>query len=296
MTDPVLLVAWLVFAHVVADFVLQNDWIALNKGRGGRSGWLALAAHSGHVVLCLLPVAPAFGWPGVAYVVVAAGSHAVIDAWKVQATRRAERAALEAARRWDGGTEPPPSGLGSAWTAWPGMLFLADQGLHHTVAIIGWLVLLDGVQLQPGFVAVVDTALRSWDRATVHSVILTGVVLLAVFLVNTRGAYYFVLSLVSPREPVTDAQADRATRVPGGASARIAATTAALERLLVVTFLLLGADLAIPLLIVARILAHHRQLEDRGYLERFVLETLAGLTIAISTGVVARAALGTLHP
>ena len=31
MTDAVLVLAWLVFAHLLADFVLQNDWIAGNK-------------------------------------------------------------------------------------------------------------------------------------------------------------------------------------------------------------------------------------------------------------------------
>ncbi len=36
MTDDVLVLAWLVLAHLIADFVLQNDWIAINKATGGR--------------------------------------------------------------------------------------------------------------------------------------------------------------------------------------------------------------------------------------------------------------------
>ena len=70
MTDTVLVLAWLVFAHLVADFVLQNDWIALNKTQDGRKGWQALGVHGLHVGLCLLPAVFAFGLPGLVYVVV----------------------------------------------------------------------------------------------------------------------------------------------------------------------------------------------------------------------------------
>ena len=124
----------------------------------------------------------------------------LVDRWKVRATRRAERSAQDAARTRLAGTgDAPDSGLGSAWTPWPGMLFLADQVLHLTIAIVGWLVILEGVPLQQGFVDVVNAILRDWDRATVNAVVLTTVVLVSLFLVNTRAAYYFVLALVSPR-------------------------------------------------------------------------------------------------
>ena len=49
VTDTVLVLTWLVFAHLVADFVLQNDWIAMNKATGGREGWRALGVHGFHV-------------------------------------------------------------------------------------------------------------------------------------------------------------------------------------------------------------------------------------------------------
>ena len=51
-----------------------------------------------------------------------------------------------------------------------------------------------------GWLDLVNRILGSWDRATVHAVVLTAVVLVSLFLVNTRAAYYFVLALVSPRE------------------------------------------------------------------------------------------------
>ena len=97
MTDTALVLAWLILAHLLADFVLQNDWIALNKGTGGRRGWVPLVVHGFHVSLCLLPVALAFGSRGVAYIVVIAASHVLVDRWKVRATRRAEASAQEQA-------------------------------------------------------------------------------------------------------------------------------------------------------------------------------------------------------
>src|SRR5207342_710505 len=182
MTDDVLVLAWLVLAHLIADFVLQNDWIAINKATGGREGWAALSVHGFHVAITLLPVVFAWGIRGFAYVVVVALTHMAVDRWKVRATRRSERSALEAAvRRHAGRPDTTPSGLGVAWTPWPGMLFLADQVLHLTIAIVGWLVILQGIALTSGFVDAVNRVLGVWDRATVHAVVLTGVVMVSLF-------------------------------------------------------------------------------------------------------------------
>jgi hypothetical protein len=380
MIDTVLLIAWLVLAHLVADFVLQNDWIALNKGNGNRTGWAALGTHGFHVGLCLVPVIFAFGVPGVVYVAVVVVTHMAVDRWKVRATRRAERNAQNAARTRMAATgDAPDSGLGGAWTPWPGMLFAADQVLHLTIAIVAWLVVLEGVPLTQGFVDVVNTILRDWDRATVNAVVLTGVVLVSLFLVNTRAAYYFVLALVSPREvPVTPAvvatelgpaqaaapaavpsgytvrvgplvatvepgiapATPSAARVPGaepaapepsaaspvaaaspaataspvagaspsleapsrprssvptGAPARIGATIGALERLLIVAFVLVGAEAAVGFVIAAKTIARFKQLDDRGFAEYYLLGTLASVSVALASAIIAKAALGTLQ-
>ena len=198
--DTTLVIVWLVFAHLVADFVLQNDWIALNKASGTSEGNKALLTHGFHVGLCLVPAVLAFGLPGLVYLVLVVVSHMLVDRWKVRATRRAEDCrAGRALARWSATGEVPTSGLGGAWTPWPGMLFLADQALHMTFAIVGWLIIL-GVPLTAVWVDVVNLVLRTGTATAVHAVILTGVVLISLFLVNTRGAYYFVLALVSPRE------------------------------------------------------------------------------------------------
>jgi hypothetical protein len=365
--DTTLVIVWLVFAHLVADFVLQNDWIALNKGTGTAEGNRALLIHGFHVGLCLLPAVFAWGVPGLVYLLLIAISHMLIDRWKVQATRRAEAAAQAAAiARMERTGEVPASGLGGAWTPWPGMLFLADQALHLTFAVVGWLVILDGLPLLAPWVDFVNLVLRSWDRTTVHAVILTGVVLVSLFLVNTRGAYYFVLALVSPRdirrvgqpapgtdpvaategqavagytvrvgplvatvEPsvsaaggpaamatasaspaldaaeavgagpgpapaVTNGSNGVALAVPVGAPARIGATIGALERLLIVTFILTGAAAAVGVVIAVKTLARFKQLDDRGFAEYYLLGTLASVSVAIGSAYLALAAFSTL--
>jgi hypothetical protein len=313
VTDTILVLAWLILAHLVADFVLQNDWIAINKGTGGRTGWAALGVHGLHVGLCLVPFLFAYGLPAVLYIAVVVTTHILVDRWKVETTRRAERKALDAARARLGRTaQASASGLGSAWTPWPGMLYLADQVLHITIALVGWLVILEGVALQQGFVDVVNTALRGWDRAVVHAAILTGVVIVSLFIINTRAAFYFVLALVSPRElPEPGPQADpapgtaaaatepsvalRATpSVPTGAPARIGATIGALERLLIVAFVLVNAEAAVGFVIAAKTIARFKQLDDRGFAEYYLLGTLASVSVAFLSAVIAKAALGSI--
>ncbi len=302
MTDPVLIVAMLVLAHLVADFVLQNDWIALNKGRGGRTGFAALAVHGGHVGFCLIPAVLAFGLPGLVYVALVVGSHMAVDRWKVAATRRAIANAQDLARHRaaaGAAADASRSQLGAAWTPIPGLLFLADQVLHLTIAIVGWLVILEGTALVPQFVDFANAVLRDWDRSAVHATILTGVVLVSVFIVNTRGAFYFVLSLVTPREireadGSTSAAPATVSTLPTGAAARVGTTIAALERMLIVALLLAGAPIVIGFVILADTAARFRQLEDRAFVEYHLLSSLASLFVAIGSGMIAQAALSSL--
>ncbi len=349
MTDTVLVLTWLVFAHLIADFVLQDDWIAMNKATGGSEGWRALGVHGLHVGLCLVPAVFAFGLRGLVYLAVVTVTHMIVDRWKVQATRRAEAEAQAQARaRMERTGQSQASGLGAAWTPWPGILFLADQVLHLTIAIVGWLVILAGAALLPGFVDVVNRILGTWDRTTVNAVILTSLVIVSLFIVNTRAAYYFVLALVSPRELAPDPSAPEpeaprpapagytvrvgplvatveplsvepgtgpddedgtvvadptpapapkpptSVAVPSGAPARIGATIGALERLLIVAFMLTGAEAAVGFVIAAKTIARFKQLDDRGFAEYYLLGTLASVAVAISSSLVALGALGSL--
>jgi hypothetical protein len=303
--DTVLVLAWLIFAHLLADFVLQNDWIALNKGRLGQTGWLALGTHGFHVALCLVPVALAFGWPGLAYIVVVAASHVLVDRWKVHVTRRAETDAQAGARRrFEETGELESTGVGNAWSPWPGMLFLADQVLHVTIAVVAWLVLLRTATLLPGWVDFVNALIRDSDPETFHAVVLVTVVVASLFLVNTRGGYYFLLALAAPRslraedpsQPAPVSTSGPAPAAPTGTEARIFAATSALERLLLVAAVLVGSALGFIAVLAVEAVARYRQLQDLGYAQWWLLATTGNMVVAVSSGLLAAIALSSLAP
>jgi hypothetical protein len=232
MTDTILVLAWLVLAHLVADFVLQSGVIAAAKSSHGSRALVGLAAHGLIVGLCVVPVGWAFGERGWWFVVVTALSHVAIDRSKVVLTRRAAAAAVREARGRHEGPQPPEH-LGRAWTPRPAGLFLADQGAHLAVTFGGWAVLLTGVALSPGWVAAVDGWLGGWDHATVHRVVGGAVVLAALGIVNIRAAGLFVGILVRPVEAGVDGEhrwggrvAPAAEPSDGPAPGTSAATTA----------------------------------------------------------------------
>ncbi len=73
--------------------------------------------------------------------------------------------------------------------------------------------------------------------------------------------------------------------------AQVGATIGVIERLLIVTFVLLGADAAIGFVVGAKTIARFKQLDDRDFAEYYLLGTLASVSIAILTAIVGRAAL-----
>lgn len=66
----------------VCDFLLQTDWMALNKGKPGAEGYKALfshtAIHATATLLIMLVFMPALWWLGLVDFVV----HSAIDRWK----------------------------------------------------------------------------------------------------------------------------------------------------------------------------------------------------------------------
>lgn len=324
--DPTLTLAWLVLAHLVADFLLQTESLVADKFAGR---WRALLIHGAAVALCLLPVAAAFELRGAALLATVAASHVLIDRWKVRATRHAEAEALAAAHRRHEATAPT-TGLGPAWTPVPGALFVLDQLAHLAVTVVAWALLVATVAPGAAFVAAVDRVLGTLDRAMVHDAALVGVVLAALAIVNVRAGALFVATLVRPRqaisgaddvgEPTRPTATPRSWRVrvgnvvataeplpidapPGAATtradrtspARIGATIGVLERLLIVIFVLSGSTAAIGFVVAAKTLARFRQLDDRDFAEYYLLGTLASVAVAIASGLVAQAALSTLR-
>jgi uncharacterized protein DUF3307 len=116
------LVLWMLLLtvkHVVADFFLQNTWIA--HGKDSKTGWLLpltvhCLIHGVLATLVIVPFAPKFWFLGVADFVV----HFIIDRAKGLCVSRFE------------------IGLDHQWFWW---LIGIDQALHH-LTDFAWAILL----------------------------------------------------------------------------------------------------------------------------------------------------------
>ena len=341
--DPILVLAWLALAHLLADFVLQNEVMVLAKRSSGLRAVRGLLAHGGVAAICLFPLPFAYGTAGWSVVVVVFASHMIIDRTKVLLTRRAEASALAAAHRRREGPAAPEH-LGRAWTPVPAGLFALDQLAHLAVMAWAWAVWLAPAPLGADWLRVVDGLLGGWDRAVVHDVVLAIVVGASLVIANTRGGALFVGTLVRPAEivhgpdttsygaeaearisartaagtpaaaaagrargwsfrvgplegrvaedPPATATAPAGPPAPGAASARVGATIGILERLLIVVFILTGVTEAIGFVVAAKTIARFRLLEDREFAEYYLLGTLASVSVALVTALLARAALG----
>ena len=78
-----LLVAWLVLAHLAADFVFQTARIVRAKNGRGRTAAAGLAAHGAIVAACLVPVGVAYGGQGWLFLIWSTVLHVVIDRTKI---------------------------------------------------------------------------------------------------------------------------------------------------------------------------------------------------------------------
>ena len=338
--DAGLVLAWLVLAHLVADFVLQPGAMARAKAVPGSGATPALLSHALVVGVCVVPFGLAFGVPGWWVVAIVTVSHAVIDRLKSVLTRRAEAAALAEARRRHDAAGTALDGLGPAWTPVPGALFAVDQAAHVAILVAAWAALLSVAPLDPGFAGWAADWLGVRDPAVVHEVLFRGVVLTSLLIVNIRAGALFVGVLVTPRlasegrplearptTPTIPAMAappsapprlgwtfhvgpieGRAVPDPAAPSpavttpthpspappGRVGEAIGIIERLLIVTFVLAGAEAAIGLVIAAKTLARFKQLDDRDFAEYYLLGTLASVAIASISAFAAAAALGSL--
>ena len=323
--DPLLVLVWLVVAHLVADFVLQTDTIAADKVGHGRRAARGLALHVAGVFLCLIPFVAAFGLPGLVAAVAISAAHAAIDRLKVVLTRRAEARALLDARAAH--EEPPPeASLGTAWTPVPAALFALDQLAHALVIVFAWLTWLAAAPLAEPFASAMTSLLSRWDPVLVHRAVMVALVLVALAIVNIRAASFFVATLVHPRETVTgeeeptarapevaparatwvvrvgrlQVRAEGVTVAPqaspprperSASPARVGATIGILERLLIVAFMMTGAQAAVGFVVAAKTIARFRQLDDRHFAEYYLLGTLASVSVALGSALIASATL-----
>jgi hypothetical protein len=307
--DPILLLSWLVLAHLAADFLLQSDSIVADKAAPGARAFRGLGLHGLGVAICLVPVGLAFGAVGWLLVIVVTTSHVVVDRIKAVATVRV-RVASEADR------------VGPGWTPLPGAYFALDQVAHIVIFLTAYAVLLTDAPVQAGFVAWVDGAIRGADPDQVHRVTLTVVVLLSLVIVNVRAGAHFVGTLVGeppprrsdvpdaapshagqrawtlrvgPLEGRVEADHEPAANVPTTPPPeRVGEVIGILERLLVSVLVLARAEVAIGLVIAAKTIARFRQLDDRDFAEYYLLGTLASVAVAVVSALIAGAALASI--
>jgi hypothetical protein len=71
----------------------------------------------------------------------------------------------------------------------------------------------------------------------------------------------------------------------------VGATIGVMERLLIVVLILGRVEAAIGLVVAAKTIARFKQLDERHFAERYLVGTLASVTIAVATGLIARSAL-----
>ena len=285
MTDPALLLGWLLLTHLVADFLLQTDAMATEKFGHGPRASRALGMHVGVVALVHLPLVVIFGIPGLLFAMLTVGSHLVFDRSKILLTRRSEVNAAAGAGPTAAEAATGPA-FDRAWTPVPGALFALDQLAHLGVMLLGWTLLLAGAA-PLGLVNDLASRLSGGLGPDVfHQVVLTGVVVSALLIVNVRSASLFVAMLVRP--PGTSVDTSRPSMV------RVGATIGILERLLICALVLGGAVATIGLVIAAKTLARFKQLDDREFAEYYLLGTLASVTIAVASSLIAQAALASV--
>lgn len=284
MNAGALALSWLVLGHLLADFVLQPDHVATRKFGRGAEAWRALGIHSLIVGLVVAPTVLVYGLPGVGYVLVTVVTHLVIDRAKIRATLRMDQVdPAPAAGEGSGDAEMVPG-----WTPLPGVWFLLDQLAHLGVLVGAWALLLARVQPLDWWQDLVARIAASGDGEAIGRTALAIGVLGALVVANTRAGSLFVGTLVrAPRPPVV-----QDTRTDGGPSvARIGATIGVIERLLIITLVLAGGVAAVGLVIAAKTIARFRQLEDRLFAEYYLLGTLASVSVAVITSLIAQFAL-----
>src|SRR5262249_4517860 len=89
----------------------------------------------------------------------------------------------------------------------------------------------------------------------------------------------------------TPARAAVPARRTVASPAKVGATIGIIERLLIVTLMLTSAQAALGLVVAAKTIARFKRLDDRLFAEYYLLGTLASVSVAVISGLIAAAAL-----
>lgn len=300
MSAATLVLSWLVLCHLLADFVLQPERVAVDKFGRGPQAWRALLVHTGIVTAVASPIILVYGLAGVGYVLVTALSHLVIDRTKIELTLRGGSVpGVAPERAASADPEQTPSAIQeravsadpaepSAWSPMPAAWFLLDQLVHLVVLFVAWAVFLRAAMPLDWWQDLVQRIAATTNGQDAGRAALVMLVMTSLVIVNVRAGSLFVDILVRAPRPSPD---DEARPPDAPSEAGMGSTIGIIERLLISALVLAGGLLAIGLVVAAKTLARFKQLDDRDFAEYYLLGTLASVTFAVVTSLVALRAL-----
>ncbi len=169
-------------------------------------------------------------------------------------------------------TAAPASHPHPRWTPLPAVLWLAGEAVAAAVVVgILWLVLRDlSLDLVPGAVSAAPSDVRR--------VALAAILGWSLLVINVPVAWRLIDRLLP---------AD-SKKVSGGVDPEeMGATIGVLERGLVVALLPGGGPAAVGFVVAAKTLARFKELNKRRFAERYLLGTMASVTVALVSALVA---------
>lgn len=252
------LLSLLIFSHILADFLFQTEEIALRKGKS----WYALTLHVGVWFVTATVFTLFFAGRQLLWIIAVLGAvHFIVDKAKALIETRCPN--------------------------WQAELLLVDQTIHLGAILLAypWLkaVTINGeilawLQTHPPF-SIYYPDLAALPQATVaYAVLVAGALLF-----NYRGANFLIAKAVQRFIP---AGQTAAAHVSPAASAKIGR----LERLIVLTFVLLGAYTAIAMIFAAKSVVRLKELETPDFANYYIIGTLASTMCALFSGLAVRMA------
>jgi hypothetical protein len=270
----VLALEWIVLAHLIAGFLLPTHLLV--RSTASESPTHGLVPHAIGVAACFVPFALVYGTPGLAFALVAAISHPLIDLARRLSDRRL-------------------TASGKRWVPTLALALLFEQLGHMVILVSAWWILLVGASPVAGFASAVDSIAAARDPAAFHLAIRGLVVLSAVVIANTALASRLIGLVVPPdvhdedEPPVAGHTAEPDEAV----GAMMAASAGILERFLVIAFVLARVDVAAVLILATKELSRRQRIEqDARFAERYLIGTFSSFAFAVGTAYLARLALG----
>lgn len=321
MSDPRIVIAWLVAFHLVGDFLFPGRVGAAGSVSSGPRTAGALLWHVIVAGLCTLPVAAAFGAAGLAYAGVTAATHLVIDLVASALLRPTSAPGARAASAGETDAEDATH-LGASWSPRAGIVVLLDQLAHAGVLLVAWRIFLADAPVSTAVSDAATSLAGRMDPADFHGLVLAAVVGFSIVVVNVQAAALFVGTLLKPGElpaggtlppavehaatarqgyrihlgPLSGAIEPEPAPPPVQASAlapplSVGRAIGIFERLLIAMLVVAHAEAAVGLVIGVKTIARFRQLDDRAFAEYYLLGTLASVSVGVASGLLARLVL-----